>query len=96
MKSQPNLTAVAVETTALRPAAVCVSPVGRESTALSQNAQTFARIKAVVKTASVSASRASEVRTAASSCALWIAVRMESASTELASVRRALSVRTAV
>ncbi|KAL0193497.1 hypothetical protein M9458_011793, partial [Cirrhinus mrigala] len=40
-----------------------------ESTAPSQNAQTFARIKAVVKMASVSASRALAVTTAASSCA---------------------------
>ncbi len=65
MKSQPNPTAVGVETTALRPAAVCVSPVGRESTALSQNAPTFARIKAAVKMASASALRALAVRTAA-------------------------------
>lgn len=96
MKSQPNPTAVAVETTALRPAAVCVSLVGRESTAQSQNAPTFARIKAAVKMASASASRALAVRTAASSCALWIAVRMESASMGLASAWRASSVRTAV
>lgn len=64
MKSQPNPTAVAVATTALRPAAVCVSPVGRESTALSQSAQTSARIKAVVRMASVSALRALAGRTA--------------------------------
>lgn len=96
MKSQPNPTAVAGATTALRPAAVCVNPAGRESTALSQSAQTSARIKAVVRMASVSASRASVVRIVALNCVLWIAVRMESVSTGLVSALQASLVRIVV
>lgn len=87
---------MAVETTALTPAAVCVSLVGRDLTALSQNARISARTKADVRMASVSALMASVVRTVELNCALLIVGRMGNALMGLASVRRATSARTAV
>lgn len=61
---------MAVETTALRPAAVCVSPAGREPTAPSPSARTSAKTKADVKMANASALMALVVRTVELSCAL--------------------------
>lgn len=82
-------------TTALKPAAVCVSLAGKGPTARRQNARISAKIKAVVWTGSASVLRALGERTVRSSCVLWTVVNMVNALMALAYVRKVTWVRTA-